>query len=162
MGRGADRCGSAAVGGAFSRAVHGVMVPHYYRGEKVGEHRRYNEGLTRFLLQHLDPLNFAPGLIYNARNLDEERIAAIGNAVLAIREAAEPDRSAGEPGTPSAHLGEMPAEAAARATAEAAIAETANDGDIPTEGTEVGGDASPPSVLFERWGDENFPTRTAV
>ncbi len=36
----------------FSRAVHGVPVPHYYKGELVGEHRRYNDQLAMFVMRH--------------------------------------------------------------------------------------------------------------
>jgi len=48
--------------GAFSRALHGVAVPHYYKGELVGEHRRYDERLTMFLLRYRDPLRYAKSL----------------------------------------------------------------------------------------------------
>lgn len=44
---------------AFSRAIHGVSVPHYYKGEVVGEHRRYDEKLTMFLLRYRDPMRYA-------------------------------------------------------------------------------------------------------
>jgi hypothetical protein len=47
---------------AFSRAIHGVPVPHYYKGELVGEHRRYDERLTQFLLRYRDPLRYAKSL----------------------------------------------------------------------------------------------------
>lgn len=36
----------------FSRAIHGVPVPHYYKGELVAEHRRYNDRLAMFLMNH--------------------------------------------------------------------------------------------------------------
>jgi hypothetical protein len=36
----------------FSRAIHGVPVPHYYKGELVGEHRRFNDGLAMFVMNH--------------------------------------------------------------------------------------------------------------
>ena len=45
---------------AYSRAIHGVPVPHYDKGEIVGEHRRYDESLARFLL--LTPLRYAKSL----------------------------------------------------------------------------------------------------
>src|SRR3546814_5334007 len=35
---------------ALERTIHGVARPHYFQGEKVGEHRVYSESLTRFLL----------------------------------------------------------------------------------------------------------------
>ncbi|QYE34383.1 hypothetical protein KZX46_16595 [Polymorphobacter sp. PAMC 29334] len=44
---------------ALSRAIHGVAVPHYYKGEVVGEHRRYNETLTMFILRYRDPVIYA-------------------------------------------------------------------------------------------------------
>lgn len=36
----------------FSRAIHGVPVPHYYKGELVGEHRKYNDRLAIFVMNH--------------------------------------------------------------------------------------------------------------
>ena len=44
---------------AFSRCIHGVAIPHYYKGELVGEHRRYDERLVMFLLRYRDPLRYA-------------------------------------------------------------------------------------------------------
>ena len=43
---------------AYSRALHGVVVPHYYKGELIGEHRRYDGALTRFLLRYRDPQRY--------------------------------------------------------------------------------------------------------
>lgn len=40
---------------ALSRAINGVPVPHYHKGAIVGEHRRYHEGLTMFILRARDP-----------------------------------------------------------------------------------------------------------
>lgn len=40
----------------LSRAIHGVPVPHYYKGEQVGEHRRYNDRLAMFLLRYRNPI----------------------------------------------------------------------------------------------------------
>lgn len=39
-----------------SRAINGVAIPHFYKGEKVGEHRRYDDRLAMFLLRYRDPL----------------------------------------------------------------------------------------------------------
>lgn len=47
---------------AFSRALNGVAIPHYYQGEVVGEHRRYDNRLTMFLLRYRDPLRYAATL----------------------------------------------------------------------------------------------------
>ena len=44
---------------ALSRAIHGVPVPHFYKGEQIGEHRKYNESLTMFILRYRDPLRYA-------------------------------------------------------------------------------------------------------
>ena len=44
---------------ALSRAINGVAVPHYYKGEVVGEHRRYDERLTQFILRYRAPLTYA-------------------------------------------------------------------------------------------------------
>ncbi len=45
----------------FSRAIHGVLVPHYFKGELVGEHRKYNDRLAMFLLRHNDLGRYAKG-----------------------------------------------------------------------------------------------------
>lgn len=42
----------------IGRAVGGVEVPHYYRGELVGTHRRYDERLAMWLLRHRQPERF--------------------------------------------------------------------------------------------------------
>lgn len=36
-----------------------MPVLHYYKGEVVGEHRRYNENLTMFILRYRDPVTYA-------------------------------------------------------------------------------------------------------
>ena len=41
--------------GVFSRAIDGVEVPHYYKGELVGTHRRYDERLAMFILRYRKP-----------------------------------------------------------------------------------------------------------
>jgi hypothetical protein len=41
--------------GAFSRALNGVEIPHYYKGELVGTHRRHDERLTMFILRYRKP-----------------------------------------------------------------------------------------------------------
>ena len=43
---------------AFSRALHGVSRPVFYKGEQVGERRHYDEKLTMFLLRYRDPLRY--------------------------------------------------------------------------------------------------------
>jgi hypothetical protein len=44
--------------GAFSRAINGTEIPHFYKGELVGTHRRYDERLTMFILRTRDPDRF--------------------------------------------------------------------------------------------------------
>lgn len=63
---------------AMSRAIHGVAVPHYYRGEIVGEHRRYDEKLTMFLLRYRDPLRYA-------KAYDRMQPSNVHEELLAIR-----------------------------------------------------------------------------
>jgi len=40
---------------AFDRAINGVPVPVFYKGEQVGERRSYNDRLLMFTLRHHDP-----------------------------------------------------------------------------------------------------------
>jgi hypothetical protein len=42
----------------FARAIEGVEVPHYYKGELVGTHRRYDERLALFLLRYRKPYRY--------------------------------------------------------------------------------------------------------
>jgi hypothetical protein len=50
----ADRVEDAA----FSRAIEGVEVPHYYKGELVGTHRRHDERLAMFILRYRKPYRY--------------------------------------------------------------------------------------------------------
>jgi hypothetical protein len=43
---------------AFSRAIRGVEIPHYYKGELVGTHRRYDERLAMFILRYRKPARY--------------------------------------------------------------------------------------------------------
>jgi hypothetical protein len=43
---------------ALARAIHGVPVPIFQRGEQVGERRHYDERLTMFLLRYRDPSRY--------------------------------------------------------------------------------------------------------
>ena len=47
---------------AISRCIYGVPVPHFYKGEQIGEHRRYDERLTMFLLRYRDPVRYGKWL----------------------------------------------------------------------------------------------------
>lgn len=46
------------VDAALARAVHGVAVPVFYKGEQVGERREYPERLAIFLMRAHDPARF--------------------------------------------------------------------------------------------------------
>lgn len=82
---------------AFSRCINGVAVPHYYKGELVGEHRRYDERLTMFILRYRDPLRYG-------RHLDrlepgghrEEQPLKLGDALAWVEQDARRD-AAGRP-----------------------------------------------------------------
>jgi hypothetical protein len=50
-----DGAADAVEDAMYSRAIHGVEVPHYYRGELVGTHRRYDERLAMFILRYRKP-----------------------------------------------------------------------------------------------------------
>ena len=47
LGQAIDRLSDAAL----SRALHGVATPVFYKGEQIGERRKFDEPLTRFLLR---------------------------------------------------------------------------------------------------------------
>lgn len=55
---------------ALDRAVHGVEVPHYWKGELIGTSRRYDERLSTFLLK-----SRALGAESRKRNYAEEQFA---------------------------------------------------------------------------------------
>jgi hypothetical protein len=72
---------------ALSRAIHGVAVPMFYRGEQVGERRLYNERLAMFLLRYRDPRRYGR---WNDRrepggHLEVEAFA-FAEAVAAVRD----------------------------------------------------------------------------
>jgi hypothetical protein len=43
---------------AFSRAIHGVTIPIFYKGEQVGERKHFDERLTMFLMRYRDPVRY--------------------------------------------------------------------------------------------------------
>ena len=47
---------------AISRCIYGVPVPHFYKGEQIGEHRRYDERLTMWMLRYRDPVRYGKWL----------------------------------------------------------------------------------------------------
>ena len=46
---------------AMERALHGVPVPMFYRGEQCGERRHYNDRLLMFILKNRAPERFPEG-----------------------------------------------------------------------------------------------------
>lgn len=47
---------------ALSRAINGVAVPVFFRGEQIGEKRHYDERLAMFLLRYRDPRRYGKWL----------------------------------------------------------------------------------------------------
>ena len=45
---------------ALDRALNGVSVPVFYKGEQIAERRHYDERLTQYLLRVRDPVRHAP------------------------------------------------------------------------------------------------------
>jgi hypothetical protein len=45
---------------AMDRAINGVAIPHYYKGQQVGEHRWYDNKLLMFMLRHTNSQKFGP------------------------------------------------------------------------------------------------------
>jgi hypothetical protein len=55
----AVRMGSAQLADiAMDRAINGVAIPHYYKGQMVGEHRWYDNKLLMFMLRHTHTQKF--------------------------------------------------------------------------------------------------------
>lgn len=67
--------------GAFSRAIRGVEIPHYYKGELVGTHRRYDERLAMFIMRYRKPERYGRHLDRREAVRHPER-AALGMADL--------------------------------------------------------------------------------
>ena len=71
---------------AFGRALNGVVIPHYYKGELIGEHRRYDERLTMFILRYRDPLRYGRHLDRaDFRGNIEEKAVVLGDALEQVR-----------------------------------------------------------------------------
>src|SRR5689334_22245694 len=63
----------------FGRAINGVEVPHYYKGELVGTHRRYDERLALFILRYRKPYRYGKHVDRRDRAPHPER-SALGMA----------------------------------------------------------------------------------
>ena len=53
---------------AIDRAVNGVTVPVFHKGELVGERRVYNDKLLMFLIGSRGRVSRAPGVVHNMLN----------------------------------------------------------------------------------------------
>jgi len=82
--------------GVFARAIHGVEIPHYYKGELVGTHRRYDERLAMFLLRYRKPYRYGRHVDLETR---EDALSGdvlrgeVGVGGLAVREGLHGRRS---------------------------------------------------------------------
>lgn len=92
---------------ALERALNGVEVPVFHRGEQVGSYRRYDERLTVALLAMSTARGNIPALGHHAP--DAERHARRFEALVAEVEAGVGERAPGEdPGpAPSGQLAEF-------------------------------------------------------
>ena len=90
---------------AMARAIHGVAIPIFHKGEQVGERRHYNERLTMFLLRSRYPEKYGKMLEqsepneypdYMARTLGNRIARMLRNAAVMFLAALE-GRAAPEP-----------------------------------------------------------------
>ena len=119
----------------LSRAINGVAVPQFYKGEIIGERRRYDERLALFLLRYRRPLTYArhwdrAPVIAGHPEDEAERFAA-GLLVVArdlTRASLEEDHAARAEAMAVAAEA-LAATAATRAARAAAVPRQANDDD---------------------------------
>ncbi len=71
----------------LARAIDGVAVPHYFQGELVGEHRRYDERLALFLLRYRRPAVYGRHLdaVPPPREHPERRAESVAIGLAAVR-----------------------------------------------------------------------------
>lgn len=86
---------------AFSRAIHGVAHPVFYKGEQIGERRKYDERLTTFLLRYRDPVRYGAWLDTCRAERSPDAAAIQLSKMMQQVEADAYDRSAGEPLSPT-------------------------------------------------------------
>ena len=119
----------------LSRAINGVAVPQFYKGEIIGERRRYDERLALFLLRYRRPLTYArhwdrQAVVAGHPEDEAERFAA-GLHVVArdlTRASLEEDHAARAEAMAVAAEA-LAATAATRAARAAAVPRQANDDD---------------------------------
>lgn len=66
-----DRLEDAALG----RALHGVAEPRFYKGEQIGEVRRFNDRLTQFILRCRRPQVYARTPVHEAAGVPPAHLA---------------------------------------------------------------------------------------
>ena len=70
-----DGAADAVEDAMYGRAINGVEVPHYYKGELVGTHRRYDERLAMFILRYRKPYHYGKHLDRRDHPRHPERVA---------------------------------------------------------------------------------------
>jgi hypothetical protein len=95
---------------AFDRAIHGVRNPLLFQGEVVGEHVRFDERLTRFLLERHDPRGY--GYLHDAdptwsatRDPLAPRLALLPRLLARLFGLSEPPAPAADAAPPPARRG---------------------------------------------------------
>lgn len=80
---------------AIDRAIEGVPVPIFWRGEQVGEKRSYNERLMMFILRHHMPDRYGgPGLREGTKSRDTIEREAAENCPTCKAQRAEAEAAA--------------------------------------------------------------------
>ena len=86
---------------AYSRAIHGVAQPVFYKGEQIGERRKYDERLTMFMLRYRDPLRYGAWLdTCRAERAPDAAAIQLSKAIMQV-EADAYDRDCGGPLSPA-------------------------------------------------------------
>jgi hypothetical protein len=70
-----DGAADAVEDAMYGRAINGVEVPHYYKGELVGTHRRHDERLAMFILRYRKPHRYGKHLDRRDGPRHPERVA---------------------------------------------------------------------------------------
>ncbi len=79
---GISRLADAALG----RALHGTATPIFYKGEQIGERRRYDEKLTMFLLRYRDPCRYGAWRDRTPHHAGGDKAQRLGRALRGVME----------------------------------------------------------------------------
>lgn len=116
----------------YSRALNGEAIPHFFQGQQVGEHRRYDNRLAMFLLRYRDPLRYAATLdqmVYSGHA--EQAALAFARARDRVADAAHGVEDDADAPAPAAAFRAVPvADELARQRERALV-----EGDAPIHGT---------------------------